>query len=143
MSTKIANIGKSGAFDFGFNEFVYFLKEPHFSQWGMYAFEINRIRYNCAEQWMMAEKARTFKDEETLKKILAAKHPRTQKQFGREVQNFVKEEWDAIAKDIVLLGNKAKFAQNPEAKEMYPSRSKSTRCYLGHRSHLKRSRSWN
>lgn len=41
-----------------------------FSQWYPSYFVIDGIRYNCAEQYMMAEKARVFKDEVTREKIL-------------------------------------------------------------------------
>lgn len=34
-----------------------------FSQWFPYNFEVDGIMYNCAEQYMMAEKARVFEDE--------------------------------------------------------------------------------
>ena len=118
MTSKVANIGNSGAFDFGFKEFLYFLREPEFSQWGRLGFEIDGVQYNCAEQWMMACKARKFNDDETLKKILKADHPREQKELGRQVKNFIKNEWDSVARDLVKQGNIAKFKQNPDAKKI-------------------------
>jgi ribA/ribD-fused uncharacterized protein len=70
--------------------------------------------YNCAEQFMMAQKARIFNDTETLIKIMAAKHPKEQKRLGRSVKNFDEATWNAIAEFIVFEGNMLKFSQNPE-----------------------------
>ncbi len=36
------------------------------SQWWPCSFEVDGVYYNCAEQFMMAEKARLFGDEEAL-----------------------------------------------------------------------------
>jgi ribA/ribD-fused uncharacterized protein len=115
--SNIANVGNSGAKDFGFKEFVYFLREPEFSQWGRFGFSINGIDYKSAEQWMMACKARLFKDTDTLAEILAADHPRDQKALGRKVKGFIKHEWDKVARECVKIGNMAKIEQNPEVKK--------------------------
>jgi ribA/ribD-fused uncharacterized protein len=87
-----------------------------FSQWWPCNFVINEISYNSAEQYMMAEKARLFKDEETLKQILIAKEPNICKFLGRQVKNFIPEIWDEHCYNIVLKGNIAKFSQNKDLK---------------------------
>ena len=58
-----------------------------YSQWHMADFvdEYN-VKYNCAEQYMMASKTKIFKDEEALKKIMASSDPREQKALGRKVK---------------------------------------------------------
>ena len=53
-----------------------------FSQWYECEFVIDGIAYRCAEQFMMAEKARLFGDEENLQKIIEAKTPQTMKELG-------------------------------------------------------------
>ena len=58
------------------------------SQWQKCSFEIDGVSYSSAEQYMMAEKARTFGDDETLEKILSAKLPGKIKALGREVKGF-------------------------------------------------------
>ena len=83
-----------------------------FSQWYPCSFEVDGITYNCAEQYMMAGKARVFNDEDTLGKILSASDPKIIKALGREVKNFDTEKWATISKDIVVKGNLHKFAQN-------------------------------
>ena len=85
-----------------------------FSQWFPCNFEVDGIMYNCTEQYMMAEKARVFADEETRAKILAASDPKIIKALGREVKNFSVEKWAPVSKEIVVKGNMHKFAQNIE-----------------------------
>lgn len=85
-----------------------------FSQWWMSPFEVDGTVYSCAEQFMMAEKARLFGDMERLKDIMAAKHPKEMKAHGRAVQHFDKEAWDSRCYRIVVRASLAKFSQNPE-----------------------------
>jgi ribA/ribD-fused uncharacterized protein len=91
-----------------------------FSQWLPADMEIDGVTYSCCEQYMMAEKARLFKDEEALEKIMSTRNPREQKAIGRKVKNFVKEEWEKIQMNgkpfcwnVVYKANEAKFTQNP------------------------------
>lgn len=83
-----------------------------FSQWLPCIFTIDNIEYNCTEQYMMAEKARFFKDDESLEKIMKSNNPRSQKAYGRKVKNFNAEAWSAHAKSVVFKANIAKFSQN-------------------------------
>ena len=86
-----------------------------FSQWNRgfpHQFEVDGVKYNCAEQYMMASKARFFEDEDAEKQIMSAGHPRDQKAIGRLVRGFDKERWDAVSRDFVYKGNYAKFTQN-------------------------------
>jgi ribA/ribD-fused uncharacterized protein len=84
-----------------------------FSQWYPAEFETAGHRYATAEHFMMAEKARLFGDLDTERKILAAKHPAEAKRLGREVRGFDDALWTNTRMDIVVRGNRAKFAQNP------------------------------
>lgn len=88
-----------------------------FSQWYVSPFQVDGVWYNTAEQYMMAEKARMFSDDENLARILASPYPSDQKRYGRLVVGFDKTEWEKIAKDVVYRGNYAKFSQNPELKK--------------------------
>lgn len=85
-----------------------------FSQWWIQDFEINNIIYCCAEQYMMAEKARLFDDREMLEKIMQAKHPKEMKAYGRAVRDFDDTIWKNNCYRIVKEACKAKFGQNPE-----------------------------
>jgi len=85
-----------------------------FSQWHPSAFTIDGVTYNCAEQYMMGEKARLFGDETRLGMIMSAVDPSDQKRYGRQVTSFNKEKWDAVAREAVYRGSYAKYAQNSD-----------------------------
>lgn len=93
--------------------FTFFWRGP-FSQWHICKFTVDGVEYNCAEKYMMAEKARLFQDDEVLHQILEASSPRRQKDLGRSVRNFDETKWNEVARDIVYRGNMAKFTQNPD-----------------------------
>ncbi len=84
------------------------------SQWWMQDFMVDNIIYCCAEQYMMAEKARLFNDEEMHGKIMEARFPKEMKAYGRAVRRFDKEVWDSNCYDIVKKASKAKFSQNSD-----------------------------
>ncbi len=115
---------------------IYFLTGP-FSQWhlgkfksylhnpkyvpksmvrdeGSYLFDEPEYEFNCAEQFMMANKARLFNDQGAFNDIMEAVHPRDQKQLGRLVQNFDPTVWNKHALDLVITGNWQRCLQNKE-----------------------------
>ena len=94
--------------------FVFFWRPPAvFCQWTPSKFVVDGVWYSCAEQYMMAEKARLFEDEDVRVQILATDSPRAHKKLGRKVKGFVGEVWEAQRSEIVYRGSLAKFGQNP------------------------------
>lgn len=91
------------------NNFLFFYG-GEFSQWYMCNFIIDEIQYNCAEQYMMAQKALLFKDYSNFLKIMKASQPHHQKALGKLVKNFNKEEWEKHCKKYVYDANIAKFS---------------------------------
>ena len=89
-----------------------------FSQWHPSPFQISGIWYNCAEQYMMAEKAMIFRDKEMHRRIISAVDPADQKRYGRQVKNFNEEVWNKAARNVVFNGNHAKFTQNEDLKKI-------------------------
>jgi ribA/ribD-fused uncharacterized protein len=87
-----------------------------FSQWYDAEMFVDGELYNCAEQYMMASKAKLFGDEESLAKIMASQQPWEQKALGKKVKNFDKAKWEAVAKEIVFKANYAKFTQHEDLK---------------------------
>ncbi|MGF7048446.1 ribA/ribD-fused uncharacterized protein [Paenibacillus sp. DS2015] len=77
-------------------------------------FVIDGNTFNCAEQYMMYEKAWLFGDEDIAHQILAAPSPEVQKQLGRKVAPFNQQMWTKHCKQIVHDGNYEKFTQNEE-----------------------------
>lgn len=84
------------------------------SQWWMQDFAVDGSIYCCAEQYMMAGKARLFHDDEMFEKIMAARSPKEMKAYGRAVRNFDKDIWDNSCYEIVKTASKAKFSQNQD-----------------------------
>lgn len=89
------------------------LGEGCLGQWWPSDFTVDGVGYCCAEQYMMAGKARMFGDDEMLAAILKTRDPKRMKALGRKVKNFQKEVWDARCRRLVLEGNLAKFGQDP------------------------------
>ena len=88
-----------------------------FSQWWPCEFSDQDHTYRNAEQYMMAEKARLFNDQEIRAKILQNSEPGKIKALGREIQHFQQEIWDQEKFNIVKRGNYLKFSQNEDLKE--------------------------
>ncbi len=87
-------------------------------QWTFVQFEMDGIKFNCAEQAMMYKKSILFDDAETAKLILKAENPRKFKGLGRKVKNFNEKIWEENKFQIVVDVNFAKFSQNPLFKEV-------------------------
>lgn len=87
-------------------------KDSPFSQWHPAEFTVNEVEYNCAEQYMMHQKAFLFGDEDVAQQVMQRASPKAQKSLGRKVKNFDEETWNANCEDIVKRANKAKFSQN-------------------------------
>lgn len=82
------------------------------SQWFPCFFVVDGQYYNCTEQYMMAEKARIFGNEEIRQQILAEYSQLAMKKLGRKVRNYDDVTWKEKRFDVVVKGNIAKFSQN-------------------------------
>ena len=97
-------------------EFTFFWHGP-FSQWYMRDFIVKDVTYNCAEQYMMAHKARLFGDDDMYAQIMTSSNPKDQKRLGRQVRNYREEIWgtyDGYARITVRDANMAKFTQHTD-----------------------------
>ena len=93
------------------NDILFFYGGPC-SQWYPSTFVIDGEKYNCAEQYMMAQKALFFGDTEAHRAIMKATDPSEQKMIGRQVRNFDADKWNEVCREIVYKANVAKFSQN-------------------------------
>lgn len=88
-----------------------------FSQWYDSEFVENGVKYQTAEHYMMAGKAKLFGDDESFNKILAASNPGEAKKIGRSVQGFDEALWLEHRFSLVVQANLLKFSQNHELGE--------------------------
>jgi hypothetical protein len=79
--------------------------------------------FNCAEQYMMYHKAKTFNDQAMMKAIMQERKPRKMKELGRKVGGNVKDgggfdfkKWDEAKDAIVEEASYLKHSQNQELK---------------------------
>ena len=87
------------------------------SQWWISPFTIDEVIYPSSEHFMMASKARLFKDEESLQKILNAGSPAAAKKLGRQVKSFDDKIWREHRFQIVVEASLAKFSQNEQLRD--------------------------
>ena len=93
-------------------------KYGEFSNWYERPFVIDDFKFFCVEQYMMAQKAKLFHDAENYTKILRANTAKGCKWLGKQVTPFDAKAWDVVKYDIVKTGNRAKFEQNHDLKEL-------------------------
>ena len=86
-------------------------------QWWVAPFLVEGVRYDTAEHFMMAEKARLFGDFAIHEKILSTASPRLVKELGRQIKGFDTPTWVLRRTDIVTRGNMAKFGQHDDLRE--------------------------
>lgn len=99
------------------DKYVFFYNDE-FSQWHRAPMIIEGVTYNCAEQYMMHQKALLFDDYEVAKLIMTADFPGVQKKLGKAVKGFKQIKWDRHCLAIVYAGNLAKFSQNTELRKL-------------------------
>lgn len=108
------------------SESFHFFWSGPFSQWHPSVFIIDDVTYNCAEQYMMAEKARLFGDGDRERLIMSNGSPDVQKRLGRQVVGFDDAIWKQHAQAIVKRGNLAKFGQNQDLLDVLMATGKKT-----------------
>jgi len=91
-------------------EQVYPFLKSFLSQWHPARFTVEGVDYNCAEQFMMHQKAILFDDKKMATKILITDKPHEQKLMGQYVKGFKSHVWETHKIDIVTGGNYAKFS---------------------------------
>ncbi|MFE1285945.1 NADAR family protein [Streptomyces sp. NPDC058751] len=84
------------------------------SQWWPSPFVVEGVEYATAEHWMMASKARLFRDAEAERQAVAAENPALAKKAGRLVRGFDETVWQRERFGIVVEGSVHKFAAHPD-----------------------------
>lgn len=83
-----------------------------FSNWYPSPFNFEGVEFNCAEQYMMYQKAKFFNDTYIMEQVLKTSSPKEQKALGRQVKNFNADRWSANCLSIMEKGLVEKFIQN-------------------------------
>lgn len=87
------------------------------SQWYSCSFKMDDHEFANAEQAMMYQKAKLFKDHHQMQQILRTVDPKAVKALGRGVIGFKQSVWEVHRFDIVQRVTRAKFSQNEALKE--------------------------
>jgi ribA/ribD-fused uncharacterized protein len=88
------------------------------SQWALFPFhvynsELQKIEtFKTAEHYMMAQKAKIFKDMSARDAILKSSSPKEAKALGRSIRDFNEVTWNLYKEKIVIMGNVLKGMQN-------------------------------
>ncbi len=93
-------------------------KGGEFSQFYASTFKVKGETYCCAEQWMMAQKAKLMGDDKSFKKIMRETNPIKIKSLGRRIKPWNQDLWEKKRFSIVLEGNMHKFRQNERLRKL-------------------------
>lgn len=95
------------------DQLFFWSKNSVFSNHYLCVFSAPDVRqFNCVEQYIMAQKARLFKDVSSYYKIMCATDPIEQKNMGKRIKGYNASIWLDACCDIVFEANKYKFEQN-------------------------------
>ena len=84
-------------------------------------FTLDGQHYQTAEQFIQHKKALHFNDYKVSQQILNTNDPFEAKTLSRNIQNYDKNSWKAVVKDISFPGIRAKFEQNTLLKQFLES----------------------
>ena len=80
-------------------------------------FTIERETYEYGEEYIQAQKAKLFNDDESYAKIRAAKSPGEMKALGSKVTGFSRDLWAKYSRGVAKKCHQAKFSQNEVIKK--------------------------
>ena len=105
---------------------THFIRTKGLNQWDRSEFDFEGKHFFTAEQWMMYWKAIVMGDKEIASKILSCEDPHECKELGRKVRNYDEDLWISKRRPCVYLGNKLKYEQNDELREILLATSGTT-----------------
>ena len=89
----------------------------YLSNWYMSEFTYNDIKFSSMEQYMMYQKAVTFRDFDVAKDIMETDDVAEIKALGRKVKNYSDVIWNGMRQIVIYQGLFAKFQQNAILKQ--------------------------
>jgi ribA/ribD-fused uncharacterized protein len=97
--------------------YVFWGRDAVFSNFHPSKFTINGMVFNCSEQFLWFKAAEMFKDKDMAAAILNAEDPGKQKALSRNIKGFDYNIWKQAMEEIMEIGVKEKFLQNPHLQE--------------------------
>ena len=94
--------------------YLFWQRDSALSQWFMSDFVHEEAVYNCAEQFVMAQKAVRFGDVPRDHHIMVSSDPQEQKAYGRSVSGLDEQLWALHRLDIAFQASLSNFGQNPD-----------------------------
>lgn len=88
-----------------------------FSNWYPSSFTFRGRAFSTAEHWMMWQKAQVMGDQDCADLILSAETPSDAKKLGAKVKPYSDVLWNQVREQLVYVGIREKFMQNPELAE--------------------------
>lgn len=89
----------------------------YLSNWYMSEFTCDDIKFSSMEQYMMYQKAVTFRDYDVAKDIMETDDVAEIKALGRKVKNYSDVIWNGMRQIVIYQGLFAKFQQNTILKQ--------------------------
>lgn len=89
----------------------------YLSNWYMSEFTFDDIKFSSMEQYMMYQKAVTFRDYDVAKDIMETDDVAEIKALGRKVKNYSDVIWNGMRQIVIYQGLFAKFQQNAILKQ--------------------------
>lgn len=79
-------------------------------------FKVKNISYLGVDHYLLAQRAKLFKDDEMLEKIMSSKSIRQANLFGKKIRDFDSKEWDKHKLNMSYVANLCKFSQDENLK---------------------------
>ena len=100
------------------NSVLFFTKDSPLSNHYLSGFAVDNLSFNCAEQYIMSQKALLFKHQDSFKEIMKERDPKKQKSLGKNINSFDQKLWQQKAETLITPGIRAKFTQNEDLKKV-------------------------
>jgi ribA/ribD-fused uncharacterized protein len=97
---------------------AYYTQSDFMSHMYWAGFWHRNLYFAHVEKFIMYGKAMAFNDVELADRILQTDSPYQCKELGKQTKGFTQEVWDQWSGKIALVGNREKYRQNPELREM-------------------------
>lgn len=111
--------------DLRYGEYIFFSKTTDeelsasaFNMWYEAPFKVGELEYRTVRQYFLAEKAKTFGDEETRMRIIESDDSEEMESLAASVKGFDANVWEEVKYAVMLVGNYHKFWNNNDLKKM-------------------------